>query len=1011
MMGNNNDGNAKDGKVIRLDLSRTARAFEEEESLWDDEINRMLNLIETHVEALGKLPKDLEKEKKPLLSIGIFGTPGSGKTSLLQTFVKKARSNKPEDDQKKEFVQIESLPVIRPNNVAEDDHFLYAFLANALKEDRDMNENSGDKFRDPPVLSQLQQSFQEVSQYLQVINRAEESQEDDPLGKSLERLERHESGLLLIEKMAAFIEELVDMKTGGKKSAVVLLPVDDADMSMDILVSALDTYWRYLKHPRLVPVFTFTGRLAEELLRIHYESKLILKGRGDSSQELKESATSLKLTENMAIQYLGRLFPVRNRIRVGLAAARVLRAEYTKSISSQYETGQEESNKQKPKKVLDLLEYVSRLLFGHPGSFDPKIRAPLRMVTLRRQIQIVDAMHEAGIDELIKKIKEENSTHEKSWAYLFDLGTWTLLNAHRDIMREINMYLDDLYSWTPHGLRMVLRSSILSLDLRKRRRLLTKWRYRTEGRRTQMLSLLAANTFRPWMEGIEPTGDDIEKFSQWERDKKEKYTLSFPVRDGVTWFLDLCIGFYLPLIVGCNFPDNPTKKQKDEITVSITTGEIENKEKIEKEKERSSDSITAIGWECSSGPLHAIREALFNKDRFFSGMWFIKCEPMIEVIEKINNKADLKKLEEEKNKYDKKYAKYKEELKEEVLGQLKEEYKKELKKNFFEILKNRDIETEEKEILKEIKKLYRTKLKEKFPEKSLEECIEKMEKKFLDKRKEGILKKLFIELRKDYCLAVKKMDCYKSFPVYLFCYYGYEGEGLWAAVSFWSGLGLIGQLLKLDVNLNDRKKKIRSILRNHVNDCRVIGHPAKRCEKNIEQDGSDDVNIFDDIKKINDLLIPLEDDIENWLEEIEKSKESIYPLLKTKNWETCFIRRLHGESIISEFWRELENVYFKIPWKNLNPEESEHTDYQEKEKWQQEKVEKQVKAVKKVIEEWVSVLKNYWCGESKKNQCSDMKDNSAFVWKVLMECPILKPFMPKKNQKNENKNQPEEVER
>lgn len=310
-MGNKNDGNDKDGKVIRLDLSRTARAFDEEESLWDDEIGRMLNLIGKHVDTLRVLhDKGIDREKLPLLSIGIFGTPGSGKTSLLQTFVKKARDDQSRDDTKEKFDKIESLPVIRPNNVAKDDHFLYAFLANALKEDRDMNESRSDKFRDPPVLSPLQQSFQEVSQYLQVINPAEESQEDDPLGKSLERLERHESGLLLIEKMAAFIDELVDTKTGGKKSAVVLLPVDDVDMKMDILVSALDTYWRYLKHPRLVPVFTFTGRLAEELLRVNYESKLTLKGSLDFSQELKEAATSLMLTENMAIQYLGRLFPV-----------------------------------------------------------------------------------------------------------------------------------------------------------------------------------------------------------------------------------------------------------------------------------------------------------------------------------------------------------------------------------------------------------------------------------------------------------------------------------------------------------------------------------------------------------------------------------------------------------------------------------------------------------------------------------------------------------------------------
>ena len=42
-----------------------------------------------------------------------------------------------------------------------------------------------------------------------------------------------------------------------------------------------------------------------------------------------------------------------------------------------------------------------------------------------------------------------------------------------------------------------------------------------------MLSLLAANVFRPWMKGIEPTGDDIEKYEK--SDEENKYPDSFPV--------------------------------------------------------------------------------------------------------------------------------------------------------------------------------------------------------------------------------------------------------------------------------------------------------------------------------------------------------------------------------------------------------------------------------------------------------------------------------------------------
>jgi hypothetical protein len=848
--------------VLQLDRSRTERAFDRKESFWDNhEIERMLKLIDTHVGALkGLKEKGVDEKKGPLLSIGIFGSPGSGKTSLLRTFVERARGDN------KVYSHIHSLPVIRPNTIAKDDHFLYAFLASALKEDRVRNENAGDQYQDSPVLSRIQQKFQEVSEYLQVINEAERSQEDDPLGRSLERLERHECGLLLIEKMYTFIDEMEKMMTGSKDDhAVVLLPVDDADMSMDILVSALDTCWRYLKHPRLIPVFTFTGRLAEELLRVHYERKLTLEGRSDSTGKLREAATSLMLTENMAIQYLGRLFPVRNRIRMGSAAARVLKAEYTSSKYKPPETkksnNRQESNK--TEKVLDLLETVSKLLFGHPDQFTPRIRAPLRMVTLRRQIQIVDAMQEAGIDKLdMKNITAESkaeSKHEKSWAQLFDLATWALLNTHRDIMREIELNLDDLYTWTPMGLRLVVLHSILSLELKKRRKLLTKWRYRTEGRRTQMLSLLAANVFRPWMEGVEPTGDDLDEIYKPMKKENETGTegennFSFPVRKGIIWFLDLCIGFYLPQVLACNFPDNTIKNQKTD-----SSG--------------SNQFITGIGWDFVSGPLHAVREALFNKDRFFSGMLFIDSSKFNELIK---------------------------------------------------------IEKDE-----EISKLH--------------------------------------------------------FLMYLWCFYGHDEGRPWAAVSFWRGLGLIGQLISMRAGIvdktlkKDRHDKIISILNQHLEAACVIGRPPK-IKTEEQYDGTfkfSEWKCDSGYKEKNEketIMNHFASKLENWLDTQLPEKRHISPLYSKGNekerWEACFIRRLHGESIISEFWRDLENVYFDIqPLYRMV-------------KINNEKKTEITVDVEKVIKGWVSALIVYWKGDT-----SNGDNNSSRVQEVLKKCPILELFI------------------
>jgi predicted transcriptional regulator len=515
-----------------------------------------------------------------------------------------------------------SLPVIKPNLVAKGDHFLYTFLATALKADRERNAKNDPHSNDSPILSRLQHSFQDVSGYLQVINDEARLQENDPLGMSLERLERHESGLILIDKMSEFIKELADLYKGCDLPSVVLMPVDDADISQEVLVNVLQTCWSFLKHPRLVPVFTFTGRLAEELLRVEFDRELTTKeqDKGGKRDRPRETYTSLSVSENMAIQYLGRLFPVRNRIRLRPISARVLAAEYEATMNGEKQ------------KVKSLLETASMILFGHSRvPIASSIKPPLSMVTLRRQIQIVDAMHAMGIqpmdfETLIKKLVEpdsgNNSNNKESprtWGQTFDMATWSLLNAHRDVLKETKIELDDLYSWTPRGLRQVVLDCILGLDQERRLKLIKHWRYSTEDRRSQIISLLAANVFRPRMEGEEPTGDEPDEIESWLEQRKnkkekvyemEKMGFTFPISQGIIWFLNLFIGFYLPQILACSRLDSKSRK------------------------EGGTGSITGIGWDLTSGPIHAIREALKNKKIFSTGMLFLNPAKFEKIIKK-----------------------------------------------------------------------------------------------------------------------------------------------------------------------------------------------------------------------------------------------------------------------------------------------------------------------------------------------------------------------------------------
>lgn len=639
--------------TINLSLSRTARAFGPDESLWDIELKKIYRLIRQHLAVLDA--KDQERldrpvretsldrsslEELPLLSIAIFGTYGSGKTSLLKTLVRESnREQKREDLNKPERGEMYALPLIEPNILAPDDHFLYAFLATALEEDLKHQDREERLASGSYRLSPVQQAFHKVSEYLQVIDPEKEAQESDPLGKSLERLDRHSSSFLLEQEMQRFISVLADELTSRRRTSVVLLAVDDADMSQENLIRILDTHRRYLQHPRLVPVFTFTSRLAEELLGVHFSEKLST----SKSQKMAESrqrgssTTSLDLTEHLAYQYLVKLFPIRNRIRLGPAPARVQRGCFIPPRDdTQTDALESDGCPQGSHQVMGLLAGASKLLFGHSEwPLAPRVRLSLRPSTLRRQLQVVDAMVDAQVGGIpwtgpVEPEGNDNgdpggahgSTSEKdphdtlTWVKVFTGASWSLLNVHRDVLREVNLHMEDLYSWTPRGLRRAILGGILTLDPGARETLIKRWRYRVESRRGQILSLLALVAFRPEMPGEEPSGDHPELTETSLQPPSEQPRWKLKVTQGALWFLSLWTGFYLPQLLS------------------------RGRELTESPKATGSQRIVGTGWSLRTGAVHAMREARETGEIFSTGMMRLQPEKVAAYLNKQVDKAD-----------------------------------------------------------------------------------------------------------------------------------------------------------------------------------------------------------------------------------------------------------------------------------------------------------------------------------------------------------------------------------
>lgn len=819
---------------IRLERSRTSRSFPPEESLWDKELRQIFDLLQKHADSLES--SEADDRKKPVLSISVFGTYGSGKTSLLKTLVEQINERNQKRIPERLRDKLYALPVIEPNIQAKDEHFLYTFLATALEEDVEQRRKKEQEKRSSTAsraLTPVQQAFQDVSEYLQVIDEVERPTEYDPLGFSLERLERHTSGLLLRKKLGDFIDRLADDLAGNRsRSSLVLLPVDDPDMSLESLVATLDTYRQYLQHPRLVPVFTFTGRLPEELLRVHFARNLLIAERQKLFAELSEPSSSLDMTEHLAVQSMVKLFPIRNRIRLGPAPARVQGASFE---AQGHGTGEEQP-------VWNLLETASNLLFGYPEwPIAPRVRLALRPSTLRRQLQVLDAMYDSGISDL----QEEASRKGRLWVELFDKAAWALVNVHRDVLRELRLQMEDLQSLTPRNLSREVLKAILSQDLETRRELLQRWRFQVEDRRGQVLSLLALNAFRPFMRGDEPSGDDpdavlAESVRKTASDGSGPF--EFSALKGFLWFLDLWTGFYLPQILARNRPNDIAQKNSD------------------------LGSVHGIGWNLRSGPRHAIREVLGNRDISATGMMLL------------------------------------------------------LPKEFSDAL-----------------------VKQESPEDP------------------GYKKAL---------LAVR-----------LWCFFGYKEGHPWAAVSFWRGLGLIGQLLEdharkkmAEESEEDHKLRIRSILTKHCETSREPG--AFQEGRKTSFTGWSFTE-----ERSKEALDGLTKAIHSWLTRLTKARiilESPPPKEGKKgaekseaewwaeNSEKSFIRRLHGEYLLGELWPELGGAYFEGPAEDAEGALNA---------WD-------------ALGRWTSVLFHYFNGP----QGIEGESNEFPFRKILFNCPLLTPF-------------------
>lgn len=197
------------------------------------------------------------------------------------------------------------------------------------------------------------------------------------------------------------------------------------------------------------------------------------------------------------------------------------------------------------------------------------------------------------------------------------------------------------------------------------------------------------------------------------------------------------------------------------------------------------------------------------------------------------------------------------------------------------------------------------------------------------------------------------------------------------------------------------KKQIEKILKNHIETSQVIVNSPKM--KSLSTNDNTD-NKDKNIEKLESLCLnngisdDILEDIAVWLTKItliEKNAKlvvkrnlwlQVYPLGKgdvlpgndEARWDACFIRRLHGDNILSDFWRKLENVYFKKAFPGGDGDRETIT------------VTTDIGAdVKNIIDEWGNVVKNYWDYTPGKDDRQKIVYSSP-IQEILLECPFFR---------------------
>lgn len=351
--------------IIDLEGLEKTEAFEEKDLIYHTEFEKLRKGILSLV-AENKKAEKHQLRYQPCFFIN--GSRGSGKTTLLRALQKRVCSNEPGN------ARIHLLAEIDPTKLSDGENFFIYIISYVQKEIVDITKRCGD-IDCRENLYELRREISKLAEGLAAL--IHQPGPMDNMGDAQFYVQESVEGGMSSAHLHSMFFSIVERFCKLIRVDALMIMVDDADMNFNKCRDVFETIRKYLLNRHMVFVFAGDLRLYTHVVRgmqMRHFGEMALKYDSERRKQ------RLNLLDDLEEQYIMKLFPINNHVRLS-GFGRVMnqagiRISYRDATNEQHEK--------------DLKKYIDEYLPEKVTCYVPALmRKCLSMLHMRSALQLL----------------------------------------------------------------------------------------------------------------------------------------------------------------------------------------------------------------------------------------------------------------------------------------------------------------------------------------------------------------------------------------------------------------------------------------------------------------------------------------------------------------------------------------------------------------------------------------------------------------------------------------------